>query len=246
MAQRAVAVRHTEGAGSACSEVSRSNVVANSVDSQIYVDNSTRSTRVSNKKEQNHTTEQGTGKNHDGTIPFNVRAMKLSLQMLVCTWVQISMLMLSLMPDKIPIKKDKQLEIIGMTKDTIKLLGSTELTLREDFYKFQVAPEEIHLNEDGLIGRDIFKGSIIHNKEGYIYNYGYKFPFCVQQVENITLKLRRETIVVCVHLLTHCLLTPRSTTLPQTLTVSKPVKKLPAFYETRSFINAFTSNRHLP
>jgi len=112
-----VGVRHAEVTGSGCSEVSRSSVVASSVDRQLYVDNSTRDTRVSNKKEQNRAAEQGTGKNHDGTILFNVRGMKLSLQMLVDTGAQISVLMFNLILDNIPIK---QLQIVRITAGSIK------------------------------------------------------------------------------------------------------------------------------
>jgi len=41
------------------------------------------------------------------------------------------------------------------------------------------------------------------------------------------------------------LLTPRSTVLLEKLTGFQPVKKFPAFYGTRRFINIFTSARHL-
>jgi hypothetical protein len=40
-------------------------------------------------------------------------------------------------------------------------------------------------------------------------------------------------------------ITPHSTVLLEKLTGLQPVKKLPAFYRTRSFITAFTSARHL-
>jgi hypothetical protein len=70
-----------------------------------------------------------------------------------------------------------------------------ELTLHNRAYRVQVAPEEIQLNEDGLIGRDILKDSIIHSREGYVDICGHKYPFGVKQVKSIILKPRTETIV---------------------------------------------------
>jgi len=46
------------------------------------------------------------------------------------------------------------------------------------------------------------------------------------------------------YLLTYSL-TPHSTVLLEKLTGSQPVKKFPTLYETRRFITAFTSARHL-
>lgn len=60
--------RGTEIAGNACSEGSKSNAVASSVDTQLHVVNSTRELFVDNKKEQFRATEDGTGKNHNGII----------------------------------------------------------------------------------------------------------------------------------------------------------------------------------
>jgi len=88
------------------------------------------------------------------------------------------------------------LEIVGIKIGSIKPSGNTETTFHEGVYNFQVAPEKIQLKEDGLIGRDIWKDSVIHNKEGYVDICGYKCPFCAQQMKTIALKLRKVTIVV--------------------------------------------------
>ena len=93
----------TEIAGSACSEVSKSNVVASSVDSQLQVDKRTRETRVGNKHEQFRVTECGTEENHDGSIPINVRGINQPLRLLVDTGAQISVLKRNLIPDNVPV-----------------------------------------------------------------------------------------------------------------------------------------------
>ena len=116
--------------------------------------------------------------------------------MLVYTGAKVSVLVLNLIPDNISIKTDKQLEIVGIKTGSIKPSGNTETTLHEGVYNVQVAPEEIQFNEDGQIGRDILKDSIIHNNQDYVDNCGRNYPFCVQKVKTITFKLRTETIVV--------------------------------------------------
>jgi hypothetical protein len=60
-------------------------------------------------------------------------------------------------PDNIPICADMQYELAGITMGSIKTLGSVNLTSHNRTYRFQVAPEEMQLKEDGLIGRDIQK-----------------------------------------------------------------------------------------
>jgi hypothetical protein len=114
--------------------------------------------------------------------------------MVVDTGAQISMLKRSLIPDNIPINTDTQYEIAGITTGSIKTLGSVELTLHDSAYRFQVAPEEIQLNEYGLIGRDILKYSVIYNKEGYVDICGHKYPFGLKDVKSVVVKPRTETI----------------------------------------------------
>jgi hypothetical protein len=114
--------------------------------------------------------------------------------MLVDTGAQISMLKRSLIVDDIPIDKDTQYEIAGITTGFIKTLGSVELTLHGSAYRFQVAPEEIQLNEDGLIGRDTLKDSVIYNREGYVDICGHKYPFGVKEVKSVVVKPGTETI----------------------------------------------------
>jgi hypothetical protein len=105
--------------------------------------------------------------------------------MLVDTGAQISMLKRSLIPDNSPINTDTQYKIPGITAGSIKILGSVELTLHDSGCRFQVAPEEIQLNEDGLIGRDISKDSVIRNRESYVNICGHKYPFGVKEVKSV-------------------------------------------------------------
>ena len=58
-----------------------------------------------------------------------------------------------------------------------------------------MAPEEIQVDENGLIGRDILNYSIIHSREGYVNIGGDKQPSCVKQMKSVTLKWRTLTIV---------------------------------------------------
>jgi hypothetical protein len=102
--------------------------------------------------------------NHDGTILITVVGIDQPLRMIVDTVAQISVLQRGLIPDNIPIRADKQHEIAGITLGSINTLGSVNLTLLERTYRIQVAPEEVQLTEDGLIGRDILKDSVIHNR----------------------------------------------------------------------------------
>jgi hypothetical protein len=74
-----------------------------------------------------------------------------------------------------------------------KTLGSVNLTLHDRTYRFQAAPEEIKLTEDGLIGRDILKDSVIHNRERYVDIIGHRYNFGLRNTKPIILKLRTET-----------------------------------------------------
>jgi hypothetical protein len=114
--------------------------------------------------------------------------------MLVYTGAQISVLKQGLIPDNIPICADKQYEIAGNTMGSIKTLGSVNLTLHNRTYRFQVAPEEIQLTEDGLIGRYILRDSIIHNREGYMDINRHRYNVGLRNVKPIILKPRTETI----------------------------------------------------
>ena len=104
------------------------------------------------------------------------------------------MLKRNLIPDNIRINTDTQYEIAVITKIFIKTLGSVKLTFDERSYRFQVAPEEIQLNENGVIGQDILKDSIIHNRESYLGICGHNYPFGVKHVKSIILKPRIETV----------------------------------------------------
>jgi hypothetical protein len=173
ISQTLVEVRDAEIAGSACSEGSKFNVVSNSVDSHLYVDKHTSEIRMS-KNEKLQVKDHGTEENHDGSNLINVRGINQSLRILVDTGAQISMLKRSLIPANSPINTDTQYEIAGITTGSIKALGSVELTLHDGACRFQVAPEEIQLNEGGLTSRDILKDSVIHNRESYIDVFGHK------------------------------------------------------------------------
>lgn len=72
------------------------------------------------KFEQFHTTEHGSGKNHDDSILINVRGANQPLRMLVDTGAKISVLKQNLIPDNIPINTDTQYEIAGITISSIK------------------------------------------------------------------------------------------------------------------------------
>jgi hypothetical protein len=78
---------------------------------------------------------------------------------------------------------------------TIRTLGSLNLTLHERTYRFQVAPEGIQLTEDGLIGRDILKDSVIRNREGYVNISEYRYNLALRNDKPIILKPRTEKIV---------------------------------------------------
>jgi hypothetical protein len=74
-----------------------------------------------------------------------------------------------LVPEDMSICTDKQYEIAGITSGAIKTLGSVNLTLYGLTYRYQVAPEETELTEDGLVGRDI------HCREGYVDTSEYRY-----------------------------------------------------------------------
>jgi hypothetical protein len=139
--------------------------------------------------------------NHDGIILVTIGGISRPFRMLVDTGVKIYVLKLGLIPEYIPIHTDKQYELAGITTGSIKTLGSVHLTLRYRTYVFQAAPEEIQLKEDGLIGRDILKDSIIHNREGYVDISEKRYYFGVKNVKPMILKPRAETIAeVCIDL----------------------------------------------
>jgi hypothetical protein len=104
-----------------------------------------------------------TEENHDGTILITVVGTDQPLRMLVDTGTQISVLKRRMIPDKI--RTDEQHEIAGITLGSIKTLGTVNLTLHDRMYRFQLAPEEIQLTEDGLIGREILKDLVVHNRK---------------------------------------------------------------------------------
>jgi hypothetical protein len=130
---------------------------------------------VDSNSERAHAAECETEKNHDSTVLITVVGIDQPLRMLVDTWVQISALKRGLILDNVPICTDKQYEISGISLGMIKTLGSVNLTLHDCTYRIQVAPEEIQLTEDGLIGRDILKNSVIHYREGYVDISGYRY-----------------------------------------------------------------------
>jgi hypothetical protein len=114
--------------------------------------------------------------------------------MLVDTGAQISVLKQGLIPENIPICADKQYEIVGITMGSIKTLGSVNLTLHNRTYSFLVAPEEIQLTQNGLIGRDILMDSVIHNREIYVDINGHRYNFGLRNVKPIIMKRRTEAI----------------------------------------------------
>jgi hypothetical protein len=111
-----------------------------------------------------------------------------TLRMLVDRVAQISTLKRGLIPDNVLICTDKQHKIAIM----IKTLGSVTLTLHDRMYRFQIAPEEIQLTEDGLIGRDILNDSAIHNREGYVDISWYCYNFALRNGKPVILKPRTE------------------------------------------------------
>jgi hypothetical protein len=140
---------------------------------------------VGNKNEKFRTTEH-----HDGNVLMNVRRLNQPSRMLVDTGAQISVLKSNLIPDNIPICTDEQYATAGITNGSIEALGNADFTFHDPSYRLQVAPEEIQLNEHGLILKD----SIIHNREGYIDICGHKYPICVKPVKSLTLKPQAKTI----------------------------------------------------
>jgi hypothetical protein len=120
--------------------------------------------------------------------------MDQPLRMLIDKGSQIFVIKRGLIPDNIPIRTDKQCEIAGITLGSINTLGSMNLTLHDRTYRFQVAPEEIQSTENGLIGRDILKNSVIHNREGYVDINEHRYNFGLRNDKPIVLKPRTETI----------------------------------------------------
>ena len=189
-----IEVSNSASTESACGKTSASNGVFNSEGEDLQVKMTSRKMRVNSDSEWVCATGCETEENHDGSILITVAGIDQPLRMLVDTGAQISVIKRGLIPDDVPIHTDKQYEIAGITVGSINTLGSVNLTLHDRTYKFQVAPEEIQLTEDGLIGRDILKDSIIYNREGYVDINGHRYNFCRRNDEPIILKPRTETI----------------------------------------------------
>ncbi|PNF23589.1 hypothetical protein B7P43_G13934 [Cryptotermes secundus] len=189
-----VEVSNSASTESACGKTSASNGVFNSEGEDLQVKTTSREMRVNSDSERVCATGCETEENHDGSILITVAGIDQPLRMLVDTGAQISVIKRGLIPDDVPIHTDKQYEIAGITVGSINTLGSVNLTLHDRTYKFQVAPEEIQLTEDGLIGRDILKDSVINNREGYVDINGHRYNFCRRNDEPIILKPRTETI----------------------------------------------------
>jgi hypothetical protein len=94
------------------------------------------------------------GEIHDGRFSF-MRDINQPLRMLVGTGSQITVLKRNCIPDNIPTNTNRKCEIAGITAGSIETLGNAELAFHDCSYRYQVTPEEIQLNEDRLIGRDI-------------------------------------------------------------------------------------------
>ncbi|PNF23780.1 hypothetical protein B7P43_G16801 [Cryptotermes secundus] len=189
-----VDVSNSASTESACGKTSASKGVFNSEGEDLRVKTTSREMRVNSDSERVCATGCETEENHDGSILITVAGIDQPLRMLVDTGAQISVIKRGLIPDDVPIHTDKQYEIAGITVGSINTLGSVNLTLHDRTYKFQVAPEEIQLTEDGLIGRDILKDSVINNREGYVDINGHRYNFCRRNDEPIILKPRTETI----------------------------------------------------
>jgi hypothetical protein len=170
-----VEVRNSASTESVCGTTSIPNGVSNSERDDLQVDTNTRELRANSNSEWVCATWCETEENPDGTVFITVVGIDQSLRMLIDTGAQISVIKRGLMPDNIPIRIDKQYDIAGITLGSINTLGTVNLTLHDRTYRFQVAHEEIQLTEDVLIGRDILKDSVIHNREGYVDINGHRF-----------------------------------------------------------------------
>jgi hypothetical protein len=180
-----VEVRNSASTESACGETSTSNGVSNSECDDLQVDTTARELRVNSNSEWVCATGYETETNHDGSILITAAGLDQPLSMLVGTGAQISVTKRGLIPDNVPIHTDKKYEIAGITSGSIDTLGRPKLNLRDRTYKFQVVPEKIQLTEDGLIGRDILKDSVIHNREGYVDINGHRYNFVPRNEEHI-------------------------------------------------------------
>ncbi|PNF39993.1 hypothetical protein B7P43_G15585 [Cryptotermes secundus] len=189
-----VDVSNSASTESACGKTSASKGVFNSEGEDLRVKTTSREMCVNSDREWVCATVCETEENHDGSILITVAGIDQPLRMLVDTGAQISVIKRGLIPGDVPIHTDKQYEVAGITVGSINTLGSVNLTLHDRTYKFQVAPEEIQLTEDGLIGRDILKDSVINNREGYVDINGHRYNFCRRNDEPIILKPRTETI----------------------------------------------------
>ena len=101
---KSVGFRNPKMSGSACSENSISNIVANSADNRLHVGKSTRELCVGRKK--GFVPQHGTGYNHDVNIVINTGCTNQPLRMHLDTGAQIFVSKLRLIPDNISIHTD--------------------------------------------------------------------------------------------------------------------------------------------
>jgi hypothetical protein len=120
-----------------------------------HVDVGTTEHEAGNRSKLVPTAERGADENHVGTTLLTAGGTSRPLRMLVDTGAEISMLKRGLIPGNVAIHTDRQYEIAGIKVGSIKILEIVHVMLRD--HNFQVAPWEIQLTEDRLIGRDIRK-----------------------------------------------------------------------------------------
>jgi hypothetical protein len=149
---------------------------------------------VSSNSEWASATACETEENHDGTNLITVVGIDQTLRTLVDTGAKVFMLKQGLISDKISICADKEYEIAGIIMGSIKTFGIVKLTFHDRTYRFQVAPEEMQLTEDGLIGLDILKDSAIHNREGYVDINGHRYNSGLRNVKPRTQTMAGVTV----------------------------------------------------
>jgi hypothetical protein len=81
--------------------------------------------------------------------------------MLVDTGAELSLPKRGFIPGNIPFHTDRQCELLGTTTCS-KTIRNVHLAHRDPTCVFKV----IEVTEDGLIGRDIVKDFVVHDREG--------------------------------------------------------------------------------
>lgn len=168
--------------GSACSEDSKSHVVANSVDSHLHIDKSRPELHLGRKKK------------------VSCHRMGLGITTMIissfirdgytnhcgCPWTraQIFVLKWRLILGNIHSHTDKKYEIARILTASSKSLGRLEFRVAPDIWIEITWPERLHDLRD----------CIIYNWDGYLDFCGQKYPFGAKHFYSTTLKPETEMI----------------------------------------------------